>query len=93
MTVEVHVLFPFRAVIGEGPIALDLPAGADVAAAVVALTARYPQLWDRFYDAAGRMRRHISALVNGTSIQFTQGFATPLSDGDAVTLLPPMGGG
>lgn len=93
MRVEVHVFFPFRAEISEGPIVLELPSGADAAAAVAGLVARYPQLRDRLYDPEGRIRRHISALVNGTAIQFKQGFATLLSDGDVLTLLPPVGGG
>ncbi len=93
MKVEVHVFFPFRAEIGDGPILLDLPDGANVAQAVTALVERYPQLRERIFDPEGRVRRHVSALVNGTSIQFKQGFATALSDGDVLTLLPPVGGG
>ncbi|QAA77368.1 MAG: hypothetical protein BIP78_1604 [Candidatus Bipolaricaulis sibiricus] len=93
MKVEVHVLFPFRAEIGEGPVSLDLPSGADIAAAVGALVERYPHLRGRIYGSDGRIGRHVSALVNGTSIQFKQGLATPLSHGDVLTLLPPVGGG
>jgi len=93
MKVEVHVFFPFRAEIGAGPIALDLPPGADVARVVTALVERYPQLQERIYGPNGRIGRHVSALVNGVSIQFKQGFATRLAEGDVVTLLPPVGGG
>lgn len=93
MRVEVHVFFPFRSEIGGGPIPLDLPPGADVARSVAALVERYPQLRGRIFDPEGRIQRHVSALVNGTSIQFKQGFATPLAEGDVVTLLPPVGGG
>lgn len=93
MKVEVHVLFPFREEIGGGPVLLDLPPEADVAAAVGALVERYPQLRERLLDPGGRIRRHISALVNGTGVQFKEGFATRLQDGDRLTLLPPVGGG
>ncbi len=93
MRVAVHVFFPFRGEIGEGPLSLDLPSGADVTAAVAALVERYPQLRERIYGSDGRIGRHVSALVNGTSIQFKRGFATALSDGDELTLLPPVGGG
>lgn len=93
MRVEVHLYFPFREEIGTEPVLLEVPRGADVAAAVASLVARYPQLRDRIYDAEGRIHRHVSALVNGTSIQFKQGFATLLTDGDVLTLLPPVGGG
>ncbi|MCX7750699.1 MAG: MoaD family protein [Candidatus Bipolaricaulota bacterium] len=93
MRVEVHVFFPFREEIGGGPVLLDLPPGTDVAGAVAALAERYPGLRDRLLDPGGRIRRHVSALVNGTAIQFKGGFATPLSDGDTLTILPPVGGG
>ncbi len=93
MRVEVHLYFPFREEIGTEPVVLEVPRGADVAAAVASLVARYPRLQDRIYDAEGRIHRHVSALVNGTSIQFKQGFATLLADGDTLTLLPPVGGG
>ncbi|HEU68741.1 MAG TPA: MoaD/ThiS family protein [Candidatus Acetothermia bacterium] len=93
MKVEVHVFFPFRAEIGEGSIPLDLPPGADVARAVAALVERYPQLRERIYGPGGRIGRHVSALVNGISIQFKRGFTTPLDEGDVLTLLPPVGGG
>ncbi len=93
MKVEVHLLFPFRQELGGHPLQLELPQGADVGQAVAQLVALYPQLRERMYDAQGRIARHISALVNGVSIQFKQGFATPLKDGDVLTLLPPVGGG
>jgi len=91
--VEVHVFFPFREEIGEGPVTLELPPGADVGGALAALVDRFPRLRERIYDPEGRVRRHVSALVNGISIQFRKGFATQLSDGDVLTLLPPVGGG
>lgn len=93
MRVAVHIFFPFRTEIGEDPIFLDLPSGADVAEAVAALVERYPVLRARIYGPDGRIGRHVSALVNGTAVQFKQGFATPLSDGAHLTLLPPVGGG
>ncbi len=93
MKVRVSLYFPFREEIPENPVELELPAGAVVGQAVEALVARYPELRPRFYDAQGEIHRHISALVNGASIQFKRGWATPLGDGDEVILLPPVGGG
>jgi len=93
MRVEVHLYFPFREEIGTEPVVLEIPPRADAAAAVASLVAQYPRLQGRIYDAEGRIHRHVSALVNGTSIQFKQGFATLLADGDVLILLPPVGGG
>ncbi len=93
MKVEVHLLFPFREELGEYPLKLELPASATVAQAIAVLVSLYPQLRERFYDRQGRIGRHISALINGVSVLSKQGFATPLQDGDVLTLLPAIGGG
>lgn len=93
MRVEIHVLFPFRAEIGGGPLALDIPREADIMTVVAVLVEQHPPLRRRIYGPNGRIGRHISALVNGASVQFKQGFATRLCEGDVVTLLPPLGGG
>ncbi len=93
MRVELYVYFPFREELESSPLALELPEGADVSAALAALVKRYPQLRDRLLDDKGRPHRYVSALVNGVSVQFIRGFATALSPGDEVTLLPPVGGG
>ncbi|MCS7216594.1 MAG: MoaD/ThiS family protein [Candidatus Bipolaricaulota bacterium] len=93
MRVKVSLYFPFREEIPENPLVLELPEGAEAAQAVAALVARYPSLRPRFYDAQGQIHRHISALVNGVSIQYRRGWATPLAEGDEVVLLPPVGGG
>lgn len=93
MRIKVELLFPFREELDEKLSELELPAGADVAAAVAALVEQYPALRARLFGRNGRLARFVSALVNGTSIQFLNGLATPLSDGDRLTLLPPVGGG
>ncbi len=93
MRVELHVYFPFREEMGGSPVMLELAEGADVADVVRALVARYPSLEGKIMDGDGLPQRHISALVNGVSIQFLRGFRTSVNAGDVVTLLPPVGGG
>ncbi len=93
MRVRVTLYFPFREELPENPLELELPQGAVAAQVVEALVARFPSLRLRFYDAQGQIQRHISALVNGISIQFQRGWSTPISESDEVVLLPPVGGG
>jgi len=93
MRVRVSLYFPFREEIPENPVELELPEGAVASQVVEALVARFPALRPRFYDQHGQIHRHISALVNGASIQFKRGWNTPIFDGDEVVLLPPVGGG
>jgi len=93
MRVKVNLYFPFRRELPEGEIVLELPEGASAGEAVAALAARFPVLQEKLYDSRGNLKRLAAALVDGTSVQFLQGFSTPLSDGDELTLLPPVGGG
>ncbi len=93
MRVKVNLYFPFRRELPEGEIVLELPEGASAGEAMAALASRFPVLREKLYNSRGNRKRLVSALVNGTSVQFLQGFSTPLSDGDELTLLPPVGGG
>ncbi|MDD5646253.1 MAG: MoaD family protein, partial [Candidatus Bipolaricaulis sp.] len=79
--------------LGEDYRVLSLPEGADVEEAIRALAARYPQVHERLLDDAGRVHRHVAALVNGGSAAWRDGLRTGLRDGDRLTLLPPVGGG
>ncbi|MGB9861542.1 MAG: ubiquitin-like small modifier protein 1 [Candidatus Bipolaricaulaceae bacterium] len=93
MKVRISLYFPFREEIPENPVELEVPEGTVVGQVLEALVARYPGLRPRFFDPRGQIHRHISALVNGTSIQFRRGWSTPVGEGDEVVLLPPVGGG
>lgn len=93
MKVKVNIFFPFREELPENPVELELPENAVVAQVVEAMASKFPFLRPRLFDQEGRILRHISALVNGTSIQFKRGWSTPLVEGDEVVLLPPVGGG
>lgn len=93
MRVRVTLYFPFRDELPEDTIELDVPEGTKVSQVVEALVARFPFLRPRFYDAQGNIHRHISALVNGVSIQYQNGWATSVPQGAEIVLLPPVGGG
>ena len=42
---------------------------------------------------SGELRRFVNVYVAGEDIRFSDGLATPLSDGDEVTILPAVAGG
>jgi MoaD family protein len=52
---------------------------------------------DRFsyyiYDKQKRIRDYLSFMLNGVNVNSLSGFETLLSDGDVISLLPPIGGG
>jgi molybdopterin synthase sulfur carrier subunit len=53
----------------------------------------YPGLKDRLCDEAGEIRRFVNIYVNGEDVRFLQGLATPVKDGDEVSIVPAVAGG
>jgi molybdopterin converting factor small subunit len=56
------------------------------------LEARHPGLRDRLVEGDG-LRRFVNVYLNDEDVRFLGGLATPLTDGDAVTVLPAVAGG
>jgi molybdopterin synthase sulfur carrier subunit len=44
-------------------------------------------------DELGSLRRHVNVYVNGESIRYLSGLATPLNEGDEMWILPAISGG
>ncbi|MDX6285775.1 MAG: sulfur-carrier protein [Frankiales bacterium] len=56
------------------------------------LDARYPGLRDRLVED-GALRRFVNVYLNDEDVRFLGGLATPVGDGDVVTVLPAVAGG
>jgi len=56
------------------------------------LEARHPGIGARLLEN-GELRRFVNVYLNDEDVRFTGGLSTPLSDGDAVTVLPAVAGG
>jgi len=56
------------------------------------LDARHAGLRDRLVEA-GALRRFVNVYLNDEDVRFLGGLATPVSDGDVVTVLPAVAGG
>lgn len=48
---------------------------------------------DRVLDETGAVRPHVNVFVGEESIKFLDGLATPLAEGDTVTIVPATSGG
>jgi molybdopterin converting factor small subunit len=66
--------------------------GTTLADLITDLDARHPGLGDRLLDS-GELRRFVNVYKNDEDVRFLGGLATPLTDGDAVTVLPAVAGG
>lgn len=57
------------------------------------LEKNYPGIRERLCDEKGALRRFINIYVNDEDIRFLQRDATPLKDGDNVSIIPAIAGG
>ncbi|HEX8152660.1 MAG TPA: ubiquitin-like small modifier protein 1 [Thermoanaerobaculia bacterium] len=52
-----------------------------------------PSFRDRVVTELGELRPHINIFVDGESIRYSGGFATPVRDGAEICILPALSGG
>ena len=56
------------------------------------LDSLYDGLQERLVDGVG-IRKFVNIYLNDEDVRFMDGLATPVSDGDTVTILPAVAGG
>ena len=64
----------------------------NVSEMLVNLVAKYPEMRGPLFDG-DKLRRSINVFVNGEDTRFLDDVATPLKDGDEVSILPAFAGG
>lgn len=57
------------------------------------LCQKYSGFKERLYDDKGQLRRFINFYVNDEDIRFLKGEATPIKDGDEISIVPAIAGG
>jgi sulfur-carrier protein len=67
--------------------------GATVKDALADLYARHSELRERMSDEDGSLRRFVNVYLAGEDIRFLDGLATPVADGEELTILPAVAGG
>ena len=66
---------------------------ATIGDAIKELQSRYPGIEERLVDEKGEVRRFVNVYVNEEDIRFLQNRATPLKDGDEISIIPAIAGG
>ena len=66
---------------------------ASVGEALAALWSMHPGVRDRVVTEQGDVRPHVNVFVGSESIRYTGGLATPVRDGDEVSIIPAVSGG
>jgi sulfur-carrier protein len=67
--------------------------GATVADVLKALDAAHPGFGERLFDEAGELRRFVNVFVAEEDIRFLDGLASPVADGETVSIVPAVAGG
>ena len=67
--------------------------GSTVGEVVSDLVARYPQMGDQLLSDGGGLHRFVNVYLNGQDVRYMQLLDTPVSERDALIILPAMAGG
>lgn len=91
MGVKVRIPTPLRNLTGgEAEVHVS---GSTIGEVIESLEAAYPGIRDRLCDANGDVRRFINLFLNEEDIRFLEGPATPVSEGDVISIIPAIAGG
>ncbi|MCQ9208400.1 MAG: MoaD/ThiS family protein [Omnitrophica bacterium] len=67
--------------------------GTNIKELIDALEKDFPGIKERICDEKGLVRKFINIYVNGEDVRFLQQDATPVKDGDEVSIIPAIAGG
>src|SRR5580692_8047941 len=67
--------------------------GDTVGAALVDLTAQFPDLRKQIFTDEGKLRSFVNVYLNDEDIRYLSKSETPVKDGDAISLVPSIAGG
>jgi adenylyltransferase/sulfurtransferase len=88
---KVLIPTPLRQFVGKQN-SVELP-GGQVGEVLVALTAQYPDLKKQIYNDEGRLRSFVNVYVNDEDIRYLSKEATPVKEGDTISIVPSIAGG
>lgn len=90
MQIELRFFANFREAVGQKTIERDYEDGLQAGDVLRSLSEEFTEM-DLFED--GELREYLTILRNGTDIAHLDGQATPLEDGDELSVFPPVAGG
>ncbi len=92
MRVAVRLFGEFREAVGKSELVVELPEGADCAAALREVERQEPRLAPLLFQN-GVLRDHLHVFVNGENVNHREGLRTKLAPGDVLTFFSPISGG
>ena len=91
MPITVRVPTPLQKLTGDR--AEVAATGSTVQELLANLEQQFPGILGRLCDEQGKLRRFVNVYVNEEDIRFLKQEATPVKDGDEVSIIPAIAGG
>ncbi len=91
MANDVLIPTPLRGYVGKHDVVQV--EGKTVGELLENLTAQYAELRNHLYNEEGRLRSFVNVYLNDDDIRYLQKEATPVKDGDTVSIVPSVAGG
>jgi sulfur-carrier protein len=91
MSIKVRIPTQLRTLTGgAGEVGVE---GSTVGEVLKALDASHPGFGDRLFDDAGGLRRFVNVFVADEDVRFLDGLATPVAEGQVLSIVPAVAGG
>lgn len=88
---KIHIPTPLRQYVGKQS-TVDVKAGT-IGDALSDLTSQHPDLRRHLYNDDGKLRAFVNVYLNDEDVRYLQREATPVSDGDTISIVPSIAGG
>jgi molybdopterin synthase sulfur carrier subunit len=75
---------------GSGEVQVE---AASVGDALKALDAAHSGLAERLFDDSGQLRRFVNVFLADEDVRFLDGLATPIAEGQTLSIVPAVAGG
>ncbi len=91
MSVSVRIPTTLRTLTaGQASVSVE---GSTVSEVLASLEASHPGFAERLIDENGGLRRFVNVFVSDDDVRFMEGMATPVPDGETVSIIPAVAGG
>ena len=91
MPTRILIPTPLRAYTGKQDV-IEVE-GRTVGELLANMTAEYTELRKHLYNEDGRLRAFVAIFLNDDDIRFLEKEATPVKEGDTVSIIPTVAGG
>jgi molybdopterin synthase sulfur carrier subunit len=91
MSVKVRIPTQLRPLTGgAGEVSVE---GSTVGEVLKALDAAHEGFGDRLFDESGELRRFVNVFLADEDVRFLEGLASPVTDGQTLSIVPAVAGG